>query len=40
MVLVEVNMGEATHAKPLFELPVPAVLILPEGRFLHRRAAI
>lgn len=35
-VLVEVNMGKTAHSQPLFQLPVPAVLVLPEGRFLHR----
>ena len=36
LMLVEVNMGKAAHSQPLFQLPVSAVLVLPEGRFLHR----
>lgn len=36
MMLVEVNMGKAAHSQPLLQLPVSAVLVLPEGRFLHR----
>lgn len=28
-------MGKASHAQPLFQFPVPQVLVLPEGRSLH-----
>lgn len=28
-------MGKAAHTQPLFQLPVSAVLVLPERRFLH-----
>lgn len=36
VMLVKVNMAKSAHPQPLLQLPVPAVLVLPEGRFLHR----
>lgn len=35
MMLVEVNMGKASHAQPLLQLPLSTRLVLSERRFLH-----